>query len=258
MTLKGYHFSGTGAWVDKLDPRWKLAALVPAALAIAFLRHWPAAGAAFIGSMLLAALARLPLRWYLARVGAALIVVAPLAILLPFLHTDGGQRWEIGPLRLSMHGLLAGLRLVLKCLAIVNLMAVLFATAPLHANLKAAQALRVPGLLVQLLMLTYRYIFVLAAELSRLRIALRVRGYRTRPNLHSYRTMGHAVGTLLVRGSERAERVGQAMRCRGFDGRFRSLAEFRTTAADVAFATVIWGLATALLIADWLGFSTFA
>src|SRR5207245_4382469 len=113
MTLKGYLFSGHGAWVDKLAPRWKLAALVPAALAIAFLRHWPAAGGAFIGSMRLAALARLPLRWYLARVGAALIVVAPLAILLPFLHTDGGQRWEIGPLRLSMQGLLVGLRLVL-------------------------------------------------------------------------------------------------------------------------------------------------
>src|SRR5947208_10323078 len=102
MTLKGYHFSGTGSWLDKLDPRWKLAALVPAALAIAFLRHWPTAGAALLGSLFLAALARLPLRWYLARVGAALIVIAPLAILLPFLHTDGGERWKIGPLTLSL------------------------------------------------------------------------------------------------------------------------------------------------------------
>src|SRR5262245_31421286 len=167
MTLKGHYLSGTGSWLAKLDPRWKLAALLPAALAIAFLRHWPTAGAALLGSLFLAGLARLPLRWYLARLAAALIVLAPLAILLPFLHTDGGERWEIGPLRLSMLGLLAGLRLVLKCVAIVNLMAVLFATAPLHATLQAAQILRVPGLLVHMLLLTYRYIFVLAAELTR-------------------------------------------------------------------------------------------
>ena len=64
-------------------------------------------------------------------------------------------------------------------------------------------------------------------------MALRVRGYRNRANLHSYRTIGAVTGALLVRGWERGERVGHAMRCRGFDGRFRSLSEFRTTAADV-------------------------
>ena len=102
----------------------------------------------------------------------------------------------------------------------------MLATAPLEVTLKAAHALRVPGLLVQLALLSYRYLFVLGDELARLRVALRVRGYRHRANWHSYRTVGHVAGTLLVRGYERAERVGQAMRCRGFDGRFRSLTEF--------------------------------
>jgi len=97
-------------------------------------------------------------------------------------------------------------------------------------------------------MLTYRYIFVLATELARLRIALRVRGYRNRASRHSYRTVGHVGGTLLVRGYERAERVGQAMRCRGFDGRFRSLAEFRTTTADLSFFLVLVGAVAGLLL----------
>jgi cobalt/nickel transport system permease protein len=100
--------------------------------------------------------------------------------------------------------------------------------------------------------LTYRYVFVLAEELRRLRIALRVRGYRNRPTRHSYRTMGHVAGTLLVRGYERAERVGQAMRCRGFDGRFRSLTAFHTTPADVLFFAVVLGGAGALVGWDWL------
>jgi cobalt/nickel transport system permease protein len=59
---------------------------------------------------------------------------------------------------------------------------------------------------------------------------------------------------LLVRGYERGERVGQAMRCRGFDGRFRSLTAFRTRPADVlAFAVVVGGAATAV----WLDLRPF-
>jgi len=131
-------------------------------------------------------------------------------------------------------------------------MLVLLASAPLEDTLKAAHALRVPGLLVQLAVLTYRYVFVLAGELARLRVALRVRGYRNRANRHSYRTIGHVAGALLVRGYERAERVGQAMRCRGFTGRFHSLAEFRTTATDVAAFALVVGCAGALLAWDVL------
>jgi len=110
----------------------------------------------------------------------------------------------------------------------------------------------VPGLLVQLALLSYRYLFVLAEELSRLRVALRVRAFRSRVSAHSYRTIGHVAGALLVRGYERAERVGQAMRCRGFAGRFHSLAEFRTTATDVAAFALVVGCAAALLAWDVL------
>jgi cobalt/nickel transport system permease protein len=143
--------------------------------------------------------------------------------------------------------------LTAKGLTLVTLMLVLLATAPLDATLKAAHALRVPGLLVQLGLLSTRYVYLLADELGRLRIALRVRGYRNRATRHCYRTVGHVTGTLLVRGYERAERVGQAMRCRGFDGQFRALTEFRTGPADVlAFLAVaaaalgVWWLDRAL------------
>jgi cobalt/nickel transport system permease protein len=125
-------------------------------------------------------------------------------------------------------------------------------TAPWEVTLKAAHALRVPGLLVQLVALTYRYLHLLVEEVGRLRIALRVRGYRNRASLHSYRTVGHVAGTLLVRSSERAERVGQAMRCRGFDGRFRSLVDFATRPPDVLAFGLIVAWAGGLLAWDIL------
>lgn len=236
--------------VSRLDPRWKLAALLLAAAAVAALRTWPAAAGALAGALFLAALGRLPARWYLGRLAAVAGLLALFAGTLPFLLTGPGPAWDWGPVHVSAYGVGAALLLVAKALALLTLMLVLLATAPLDATFKAAHALRVPGLLVHLAMLTYRYLFVVADELARLRVALRVRGYRNRACRHSYHTVGSVAGTLLVRSYERAERVGQAMRCRGFDGRFRSLAAFRTTAADVAAFGLIVASAAGLLVWD--------
>jgi cobalt/nickel transport system permease protein len=219
----------------RLDPRWKLAALGSAVLAVALVRSLAPAAVALAGALLLVVLARLPGRWVLRRCGALLLGLAPLLLFLPL--AQGG-----GPARAAL--------IAAKALASVFLALVLLGTAPLPDTLHAAQALRVPGLLVQLLLLSYRYTFVLADELQRLRRALRLRGFRARMTPHGYRTAGHVVGTLLVRGAERAEGVAVAMRCRGFDGRFRSLARFRTTAADVGFFGLVATAGVALVAWD--------
>jgi cobalt/nickel transport system permease protein len=226
--------------VRRLDPRWKLAALVLAAAAVVGLRGLPASAGALAGALLLAALGRLPPRWFLGRLGAVAGFLLLFAAPLPFLLHGPDAGWPLGPVLVSAYGLRVALVLLAKGLAIVTLMLVLLVTAPLDATLKAARALHVPGLVVQLAMLSYRSVFVVADELARLRVALRVRGYRSRVSRHSYHTIGSVAGTLLVRSYERAERVGQAMRCRGFDGRFRTLTAFRTTAVDImAFVGIV-------------------
>jgi cobalt/nickel transport system permease protein len=201
---------------------------------------------------LLAVLGQLPFRWFVQRLGAVLLLVALFALPLPWLMAEEGHEWSIRTLRFSWHGLEVACLLAAKAITLVTLLLVIQATAPLEVNLKAAHSLRLPGLLVQLALLTYRYVFVLADELRRLRIALRVRGYRNRVRRHSYRTAGHLAGTLLVRGYERAERVGQAMRCRGFNGQFRSLTAFSTRPRDVVMFLVIAGSAAGLAAWDWL------
>ncbi len=234
----------------RLDPRWKLAGLLLTAALVAAVRALPPTGAALLGALVLAAVARLPWRWYLGRVAAAGLFVALFALPLPFLLAGPGPTWAFGPVTVSWFGVSTALLVAAKALTILTLMLVLLASAPLEDTLKAAHALRVPGLLVQLAVLTYRYIFVLEGELARLRVALRVRGYRNRADRHSYRTIGHVAGALLVRGYERAERVGQAMRCRGFNGRFHSLTGFRTTVADVATFVLLVGCGAGLLAWD--------
>lgn len=250
MTLSFDPLGGLDSWLCQRDPRWKLAALLIAATVVASLRTLPAAAAALTAALTLAVLGGLPGRWFWGRLGIVGLFLLPFG-LLPLLP-DPGPAWRIGPLRVSPGGLGLALLLAAKALAMTALVLSLAATSPLPETLKAAQALRVPGLLVQLTLLSYRYVFVLAGELARLRVALRVRGFRSGANLHSYRTIGHVAGILMLRSAERAERVGQAMRCRGYDGRFRSLTSFRTTAADVLLWAGVGAGAAALAAWDWL------
>jgi cobalt/nickel transport system permease protein len=249
MTLAFTVPPSTSSILSRLDPRWKLAALLFSAAVVVTLHTVRVASASLTAALLLALLARLPLRWFLQRLGAAALFFGPFALPLPWLLVGDGPRWSFGPIALSGHGLESALLLVAKASTLVTLFLVAQATAPLESSFKAAHALRIPGLLVQLGLLTYRYVFVFAEELRRLRIALRVRGYRNRVRRHSYRTAAHVAGTLLVRGYERAERVGQAMRCRGFDGQFRSLNSFATSPADVVSFLLI--VASAAALAAW-------
>jgi cobalt/nickel transport system permease protein len=238
--------------LTRLDPRWKLGGILVLVVAVVLLQALPTAGVAFLLALLLVAIARLPARWLTARLAAAGVFLLLLVVWLPFTLDGPGIVWRFGPLRLSEYGMRMAALLCAKALAILLLIVVLLTTAPLDATLKAAHALRVPSLFLQLLSLAYRYLFLLGGELARLRIALRVRGYRNRANRHSYETIGHVAGSLLVRSYERAERVGQAMRCRGFDGRFWTLNEFHTRVPDVIAFVFLLTSAAGLVLGDWL------
>ena len=238
--------------LGRVDPRWKLAALVPAVGVTAALQHVGPVLLACLGAGVLLAAARLPPRWYLGRLAVTALFLVLFVGFLPFFPREHEIPWTVGPLRISLAGSELALLITLKTFAVLTLVLVLWASAPWEVTLKAAHALRVPGLLVQLLALTTRYLVLLIEEVGRLRTALRVRGYRNRANLHSYRTVGHVAGTLLVRSAERAERVGQAMRSRGFDGHFRALVDFSTRARDVLTFAAILSTATGLLAWDLL------
>src|SRR5262249_52752412 len=142
----------------RLDPRWKLAGLGLAIVAVVLLQTLGPAGTALVGAGALAVLGRLPRRWLMLRLGFVALVLAPFVVLLPLIHV-GGPTWQLGSIVLRRDGFLVALLLIGKTLALVLLVLVLLTSAPPPDTLKAAQSLRVPGVLVHLTLLTYRYVF---------------------------------------------------------------------------------------------------
>jgi cobalt/nickel transport system permease protein len=144
------------------------------------------------------------------------------------------------------------MQISLKAATILLVLTTLVATSPVADLGHALHTLKVPGPLVLLLLLTYRYTFVIHQEYQRLWLAARVRGFRPGTNLHSYRTYAYLVGMLFVRAAARADRVHQAMRCRGFNGRFHSLRAFRSRPANWAFSTTMGVCLATLVYMEWL------
>jgi cobalt/nickel transport system permease protein len=239
-----------GAPLSRIDPRCKLAALVPAGAIVGGLRTVGPAAVALGAALAISALAQVPLRWYAGRIGTLTLLLAVFLALLPLMEDASEQRLQVGPLSLSPRGLNLACVLLLKAVALMTLLLAVATTAPAPVQLKALHALRVPGWFIQLSALTIRYLAVVLDEFTRIRIALRIRGYRQRATLQSLRIVGHVGGSLLVRASERAERVAQAMRCRGFDGRYHALEGFRTRLIDVAFCATVLAIAVGLLAWD--------
>jgi cobalt/nickel transport system permease protein len=112
--------------------------------------------------------------------------------------------------------------------------------------------LGVPLKLVHLFLFAVRYLHVLRAETGRLIDAMRVRAFVPRSNRHSWRTLGNLFGMMIVRSVERAERVSEAMRCRGFARRLPLLATECAGRVDYLFGGVVLLIAACLIVADRL------
>jgi len=227
-------FAAGDSLIHRLDPRIRVIVATLAAVLVA-LAHSPVVA---LGGLLLAVvglgLARLDWRQVTWRLFAVNGLIIFLWLVLPF-SQPGAPALHLGPLTATWPGVeLAGL-LTLKSNAIILTIIVLVATIPVTTLGQALHHLHLPDKLCHLLLFTYRYLHVLEQEYHRLQQALKVRGFVPRTGLHTYRTYAYLVAILLVRSCDRAERVYQAMLCRGFQGRFYSLRQFALGRRDIVF-----------------------
>lgn len=172
-----------------------------------------------------------------------------LFVTLPF-TIPGTPLLTLGPLTASIEGAWRAATLAAKVSASALLLAHLFAaTDPLHLG-NALRTLHVPEPLVRLFVTVTRQLGVVRAEFARLQDAMRARAFHPRSNRHTWRSYGNLMGMLLVRALERADRVEEAMRLRGYSGRFPRTALMAPTVADWAVTAALVGATVLLLLWD--------
>ncbi|MFH5925338.1 cobalt ECF transporter T component CbiQ [Roseomonas xinghualingensis] len=174
-----------------------------------------------------------------------------LFLTVPF--TMAGQPlFTLGPLSASMEGVWRTALIASKVMSSVLLITALLGNVePVRLGV-ALRGLHVPERLIRLFVMTIRYHSILYAEAQRLHEAMRARGFQPRSNRHTWRSYGNLIGMLLVRALDRAQRVEEAMLCRGYTGSFPYRTQPSPTRWDwVAFGCVA-GVGVMALLVDRL------
>ncbi|MDM8516913.1 cobalt ECF transporter T component CbiQ [Desulfobacterales bacterium HSG16] len=242
-------FAIGNSWIHRLDPRYKICFAVLFSVTVAVFEQFPSLVTALVISVCLACLARLSIKETAKRLAVVAGFLALVWIMLPLTY-EGEPIFSIGSINFTRPGIIFAAQISLKSIAILLVFITLVATMSVATLGYALSALKIPDKLVFLLLMTYRYIFVIENEYRKLHRSAKIRGFSSKTNIHSYRTWAYMVGMIFVRASARADRVYQAMRCRGFSGRFFCLHEFPSHTRNIIFSVIMLIFTTCLVVLE--------
>ena len=152
----------------------------------------------------------------------------------------------------SLYSCLYALQLILTALAAVSCLYFLSFTTPVPDILDVLKKLHCPKILIELMLLIYRFIFVLLETASAISMSqdcrLGNKNYRTA--LKSFGMMG---SVLMIRAISRSNRLYDAMEARCYDGTIHVLSESRPPKKKVILAIILFDGAL-FLFALWRRF----
>jgi cobalt/nickel transport system permease protein len=150
---------------------------------------------------------------------AGLIIAAPLVIGVGIFNPllDRTIVSTVSGIGISA-GMLSFMALLVKCCLTVLAALLLLATTGMNKIAAAMQSLHIPQIFIMQLLLTYRYISVLMGETARVYHAYTLRAPHQKGV--SSKVWGSLIGLLLLRTYDRASRLYQAMKLRGFENQF--------------------------------------
>jgi cobalt/nickel transport system permease protein len=243
-------FASGDSMIHRLDPRMRVSVTVVYSFVVAISYQFPVLIMALVLSAILIAISRANIKNVLKRIALVNTLIFLLWLVLPFTFI-GEVLTRIGPFAIYRPGVTLAAQITLKSNTILLAFIALIATMPFATLGHALHRLRVPQKIVHLLLMTYRYIFVIEQEYKRLLRAAKIRGFQPGTNINTYRTFAYVIGMLFVRSAARAERVHQAMLCRGFKGKFYNLQEFQTGMASWLFSILMTVLIIGLALMEW-------
>ena len=249
-------FAQGSSVLHRLDPRMRIVFATLFSFLLAVSLKFPTLVSGLLLSTILVWMSGLPRMEVAKRLTVINIFNIVLFLVLPITF-EGTTAFFLGPVACTREGLLLAARITFKSNAILMVFIALVATMTIATLGHGLNRLHMPRKIVYLMLIAYRYVFVLEQEYQRLSTAIRVRGFVPRTNMHTYKTYAYLFGMLLVRALARADRVYQSMLCRGFKGKFYCIHQFSFSRMDRIWSGCL--LLTLILLGamEWLALTRF-
>jgi len=242
--------AGCDSLIKTLDPRVKIVIVFLFSIVVAVSSQFNVLLGALMLSFSIVVAARVPALAVCRRLVPVNLMMVFLWLFLPFTFIGEPLYW-VGPLSITREGVLYAAQISIKSNAMMLMLIALVASTPIFTLGHAMHELGIPPKIVHLFFFTYRYIHVMYREYTRLVNSMKIRSFKPGNNLHTYRTVAFMVGMLLVRSLDRAQKVHNAMLCRGFRGNLYSLTQFSLKRRDVVSLMVMVTVILILGVLEW-------
>jgi cobalt ECF transporter T component CbiQ len=250
--------SSTHGLLQRLDPRAKVIGLFALVLTGAFLRTIPALLALYALTLVLAALSRLSVGFFVKRVWLFVPIFTGIVLIPATLSvvTEGHVvltlwHWHGRPEGFTSQGLTSAALVVSRVAASISLVVLLTLTTPWTRLLASLRTLGVPRIFILVIGMAYRYLFLLLGAVTDMYQARASRTIGAEKHDKSARAFVSAsAGALLGRTMAMSEEVHQAMTARGYRGNARVLAQPKPAVTDLLFLVAVAAVAACLLIGE--------
>ena len=208
------------AYLDSPLHRWqqgsKLIGLLSLIFAFAFVQNvWLLPIMVSITGILFI-LSEIPVSFLMTRLRYPSWFILAVIILLPFV-SGSTPIFEWGYLTIKAEGCWQALLVSVRFFCILTVSLILFGTAPFLNSIKAMRSLGLPSAIVDMTLLSYRYLEELGEMLTTMQRAMKLRGFKPKNmSRRNLKIFAQLTGSILVRSYERSLRIYQAMILRGY------------------------------------------
>lgn len=245
------------AYLDSPLHRWqqgyKLVGLLSLIFAFACVQNIWLLPIMIASTCILFALSKIPVPFLIERLRYPSWFIMAIVILLPF-FAGNNPVLQVGFLSIKEEGIWQAILVSVRFFCILTVSLVLFGTAPFLSSIKAMRSLGIPRVIVDMTLLSYRYLEELGEMLTTMQQAMRLRGFQTKGlSRRTLLVLAQLTGSILVRSYERSLRIYQAMILRGYGRQFASTkkqTKFRWKSHDrySLWATIIAIVVAILLV----------
>lgn len=159
------------------------------------------------------------------------LIFIPCFFILPF--TAAGDLQTVYGIHFSWEGIWLATLFYIRAVSVIAVSMALIYSTPITTLFHAAERLMIPSVIVQIALLTYRYLFSLSWEWNNVRNALKSRGFINKASMRVYKTYANVIAASLVRSLERTDRVHNAMKCRGYQGQICMMQDQSVQSKDI-------------------------
>ncbi len=240
-------FAYGDSFMHRLDPRVKIITAGLFSLVVA-LSYEIAVLYVFAASALAVLVAAgLPVKQVLRRLVVVNGFIVVLWLFLPF-TTPGETGFTLFGLKASREGISYAVLITIKSNTILIACIALLSTSPVFHLVHALHHLHVPDKMLHIFFFSYRYLHVINREYIRLSNAMKIRCFKPKNSLHTYRSFAYLIGMLILKSYERSRRIYNAMLCRGFNGKFYVVDHFEYHTSDWLFGILSFLFITGMVV----------